>query len=84
MDEGSSAAGSGGKPEGEGRLSTGDVLLALWLSANLPPAPGMLSPVFVYQGIEGQAVLPAGGEVGYVDMGVAAVRETLRLRNQFF
>ena len=41
-------------------------------------------PVTVDESTEGQAILPAGGEVGYIDMGVAAVRETLRLRNEFF
>ena len=28
-------------------------------------------PVFVYEGVEGHAVLPAGGEVGDVDVGIA-------------
>lgn len=31
-----------------------------------------LLPVLVYQGVKGQAILPAGGEVGDIDVGVAA------------
>lgn len=30
------------------------------------------SPVFVYEGVEGHAVFPAGGEVGDVDGGIPA------------
>lgn len=33
------------------------------------------SPVFVYEGVEGHAVFPAGGEVGDVDGGIPARRE---------
>lgn len=44
-------------------------------TAGVPPHPTALSvllPVLVYQGIKGQAILPAGGEVGDIDVGVAA------------
>lgn len=38
----------------------------------IPTALSSLLPVLVYQGIKGQAILPAGGEVGDIDVGIAA------------
>lgn len=42
------------------------------------PAPSLL-PVLVYQGIKGQAILPAGGKVGDIDMGVAASKRDKKI-----
>lgn len=36
-------------------------------------------PVFVYEGVEGHAVFPAGGEVGDVDVGIPASHRLARL-----
>ena len=35
-------------------------------------------PVFVYESVEGHAVLPAGGEVSDVDIGVPVGKKTAR------
>lgn len=40
-------------------------------------SPLLRSPVLVYQGIKGQAILPAGGEVGDIDVGVAVSKRKL-------
>lgn len=37
-----------------------------------------LLPVLVYQGVKGQAILPAGGEVGDIDVGVAASKRNIK------
>lgn len=45
------------------------------------PAPAARSPflpVLVDQGVKGQAILPAGGEVGDIDVGVAASKRNIK------
>lgn len=50
----------------------------------LPPRnPGSRSPppflpVLVDQGVKGQAILPAGGEVSDIDVGVAASKRNIK------
>jgi hypothetical protein len=71
-----------GEVKGEGiRHSRGIVLTASMLSTVCPSVPRALSfllPVFVYQGIKGQAILPAGGEVGNIDVGVTALKKNIK------
>lgn len=43
-----------------------------------PTACSPFSPVLVDQGVKGQAILPAGGEVGDVDVGVAASKRNIK------
>lgn len=50
-----------------------------------PSSPGVrpsallsLLPVLVYQGVKGQAILPAGGEVGDIDLGVAVSKRNVK------
>lgn len=43
-----------------------------------PTAPSSLLPVFVDQGIKGQAIFPAGGEVSDLDLGIAAAKRNIK------
>lgn len=49
------------------------LVLCLFISVRVDLSIHLLLPVFVYKSVEGHAILPAGGEVCYVHVGISAM-----------